>query len=348
VLELALEISSNEEPDVEKDARGFKELLIVRSKPDQQIEIELDRVANLERELREERSKRLQMEDEKAIILARLETQEEGWSKERERHVMERKSVEEIVKERMQAESLSFAARLKTLEQTYKDRIALDTNRLNDKIRILEAKLDKESLVNKQLKEAEDRRLKEQQIIPKSHGENGTEIEKLRSRIAELEDASRMERELIELARSQANRDSAMSALQIRAKELEAKCSAQDRELNELRNQAQGAVPAEFLGPARGDYLRHIILRYVSFDNAAQKQALVPVIAMLLNLSPDEKKLCEVSAARDVAREGIIGTLTSSFQAMPIQIMATPRTTPTNARYVPVSTQTTTIEDNGD
>jgi hypothetical protein len=353
VLEMALEIAANEEPDIERDSREFKELLIVRSTPDEQIEQELDRVAQLERELKEEKSTRLNLEEEKQIMEARFQTQQDGWEKERERYVTERKSVEDAVKERLAVEAQSFAARLLAIEQANRDRLQLETGRFHDRIKSLEQRLEIELSINRQRKEVEDHRGND--AAAKTTHEKDEELEALRQRVRELEDTSRPERELMSLARSQANRERVVTSLQNRVTELEHHLREKDAELNELKMQNQGAVPAEFLGPARGDYLRHVMLRYLTFDNVSQRQTLIPVISMLLNFNPDEKKLCELSVARDLAKEGIIGTLTSSLQAMPIQIFSTPPSTATpsrpvasNARYAPVSTQTSATEQNGD
>lgn len=319
VLEFALELCEEEDPDVEKESRAFKELLVVRSAPERSIEVELDRVALLEKEWKEERAMRTRAEEENLIAQARLRTQEDGWATERERFVTDRRTLDEVASEMLQNEAKAFASRLRTLEETHKDKFTTEVSRWSERVRQLESALEKETTLSRQRRDS-DEKIK-QRAFQSATSERDIEISRLQIRIQELEDSGRPQREMLELAKIQAQRERLVLALQNRIVELESRNAGLDRELSEFKTQAAGVVPSEYLGPERGDYLRHIVLRYMTFDSAQKRQQLVPVVSVLLNFNQEEAKMCESSAARDVAKEGILGTIANSFQSQVVKPM---------------------------
>lgn len=306
VLESVLEIAAIEEPDVEKDVAGFRDLLIARSQSD--VEYSLERVANLEQQLKEERAERTKAEEARLIAENRLKTREESWELGHERFVEEHRKVEHMIEERLEQENDKFKQVLRNLESNFKQRLTSEATKWHDRVKLLESTIEKEraTLRQRQGYEAKATPLKPSQ-------EQQEEISQLKRRVHELESGASIEMQLISMAREQANREKIVESLEGRIQELELQVSVRDRELSLLRNHEQLAIPVESLGPARMDYLRHCILRYMTFDRVAEKQTLIPVISLLLNFSIDEKKLCEASTARDAAKEGVLGKIADNL-----------------------------------
>ena len=129
--------------------------------------------------------------------------------------------------------------------------------------------------------------------------------EKIEMLMVEIRSGAPSERRIFEIAKTQAQREHLHSVkLDTREtafQQLQEKLSLKDLQLAQLQT-ANSGLQAEVAQLSRVakregvnmDYLKNVVLQYITFPlGSPERESLVPVIAMLLQFSTEETKLCE-------------------------------------------------------
>ena len=123
--------------------------------------------------------------------------------------------------------------------------------------------------------------------------------------MTEIRSGAPNERRIFEIAKTQAQREHLHSVkLDTREtafQQLQEKLSLKDLQLAQLQaaNSGLQAEVAQLSRVAKRegvnmDYLKNVVLQYITFPlQSPERESLVPVIAMLLQFSTEEAKLCE-------------------------------------------------------
>lgn len=129
------------------------------------------------------------------------------------------------------------------------------------------------------------------------------------------------ERKMFEYAELQARRDESLNrlqqenrALKLRIEKLEAKVTKYRSERNFLNEQVKQHTRSTSRAHLNIDYLKSIVFRYLQFSNKpSERQALIPVIARLLQFSPQEMQMIQqAEAANSDTGSGFFSSLFSS------------------------------------